>query len=892
MIYVLKLCYLWHADACCCLQIGVPKPCHDLLVRKADVLILNEKFQNMERYMSDSTSDVVCHLMMTGSRGSGKSELAQQYADWLVKNNWTSPVLAVMTINALTPNSFESSLKRVALQLGCLRAVEVASRISNKKQQLDILRDNIKYEMMLRPGWLLIIDNITLGTLEVAFGYLPLPGGQGWGRGRGRVLMTCTNEVAHQCSVNSKFYAKHHVECSLGISDSLDLLRLNTVVEEEEEEAAIQVAAVVQSNPMALAAVAHFKRASCTTWAQCLIAVEDQLGHSSEQRQSLCPAFFSRVLSMTVSVLLARNQALELPLHFLSLCSEEAVPLQAIKLFFKSTKTKKKARDCIEAVKSFPFVVMSEDGEGGLMLHLHTFLKAAILSTASEKYWLETRLSILLNSKICEDAVTNNKCTRSLIRQMLPHALYLVQSVAHQQSQLSSVQKMILADAWFYCGQCIDFLGADCSLLLNHLELQKQCFEKALDLHSKLNSTKSVQIAKELLELGLVCDDLSMPLEAKHHLLKAVSVAKSATSNHLIFRSLHVLGRILLDLGETKQAIVCLEECLSLHCNAVATNSVLRAAVLTLLGRGYKAFGLYDVAESLFTTALQICSKAVGHGYFSTKKVKCQVLAGLGRLYLEPSFLRIDKAMKLLQESLDIRIDLDGYTTQCTALTLTALGRAHLMKHEFDMAKLKLTEALAVQQQVLPMDHSDTAITLHILGNVECHMGNLSDGIRLLRESKAIKEQVTGAGSPKSTMFVSTDLANALLKVGQLNEALDLLQQALQAKRDQFGDAHIEVGIAYGCLHDAYSAVGNTCKASECLVHYGQIMQLQNAKKMAEAVVEKKSLAQSCLLIQIKKVETVLCSPTWSRRQKLILLTSAVVLIVGGVFLFMLLYLL
>jgi tetratricopeptide (TPR) repeat protein/DNA polymerase III delta prime subunit len=849
-----------------------------LLFRKADVLIINEKFQTLENF-SDSTGNIVCHLIVIGPKGSGKSELAYQYADYLVKEHGTSSVLAV---NAQTPNSFESSFKMLALQLGCLRAVELALQISNKKQQMEILCDNIKYEMVLRPGWLFIIDNITLHTVEVVLDYLPLLAAQGWGQGQ--VLMTCTNEVARHFSVNNNLYAEHRVDCSLSISDSLDLLRLNSVIEGEDEEASmIQVTAIVQSNPMTLAAIAHFKLVTSSNWAQCLTTVKDQLGCLSQQRQALSPAFFDKILSMTVLALMAKNRALECPLHFLSLCSEEAVPLQAIKLFLNSTRTKKQAKDCIEAVQSFPFVVVLED-EGGLLLHLHTFFKTAIQSTASKKYWLETRLSILLNLKISEDAVINKKYTRLLLRQMLPHVLYVVESVAHELPQLSSIQKMILADTWFNCGQCIDFLGADCSMLLNHLEVQKQCLEKALDLHSALNTTKSFQIATELLQLGLVCDDLNLPLEAKHHLLKAVDVAKSTTSSHLIFRSLHVLGRILLDLGETKQAIVCLEECLSSGFEAAATNSVLRAAVLTLLGRGYKSFGLYDVAESVFVTALQICQKAIGYGYFSPEKVKCQVLAGLGRLYLEPGLLQVDKAMEALQKSLDIRIDLDGYTSQSTALTLTALGRAHLMKHEFDIAKLKLTEALAVQREVLPRNHSDTAITLHILGNVECQMGNLSDGIRLLQESKAIKEQATSTDSPKSTMFVSTDLANALLKVGQLNKALDLLQRALQAKQEHFGDSHIEVGIAYGCLHDAYCAIGNTWKASECLVHYGRIMQVQNAKKMAKAVVEKKSLAQGCLVIQIRKMKT-LCTRAWSRRQKLVLLASALVLIVGGILL-------
>ena len=850
-----------------------------MLVWEEDLLLLDKKFRSIECSKSacTSTSGFVSLLLVTGATVSGKSELVRQYSEWLLQDmsrNFLNPITLVMFINAATPSSFESSLRLLAAHLGCLQAVKVASQFSNKKQQLKLLSDSIKYELMMQSGWLLIIDNLTNSTVEVALSYWPQTGAQGWGRGR--VIITCSNEVAsNSYSVERESCCDCKVGEKFTTAKCLALIRSITNIADEEEETVLKMIALIYNNPMALAAVAFSKCMSSANWWQCLESLERQISYLTEQ-ELVYATHLVAALSVMVSAVIASNHAANYPLQFLAVCSEEPVPLMAVEIFIKSKQ--KRVDCCIEAIQKFPFVLMSLDVEGKRMLHLHKAMKVAVMSMSSMRHWLEIRLSILGTLAMIEDYLNGNESTRRVTQQMLPHLIYMIKSVACEQSLLSNAQCKSLADAWFYCGQCIDFLGADCSLLLNHLELQRECFNNALSLHAQLKETKTVQIARELLELGLVCDDLNLPLEGKSYLVRAVDVAKSTGNIGLIFRSLHVLGRIFLDLGDTNQAILCLEECLSLH-NADIVSSVLRASVLTLLGRGYQAVGMCDIAESILMYALYLSSAAVGSGYFSSRRVRSQVLSGLGRLYLEPSCHKIDKATELLEESLHIRIDIDGYYTQCTALTLTGLGRIHLMKQEFDLAKLKLTAALVVLQQTLPADHSDTANALHILGNVEYRLGNLSEGIRLLQQSKAMKERVAGDVHPKITMFVSTDLGNAMLKSGRIDKALTLLLEALEAKRNQFGDYHVEVGIAYSCLHDVYRAAGDLQKASQCLIRSRHIMQVQSAKGIAAAAKEKKSLAQK----YIDKYEAI--KQTLSQMQTLIMyVVAGVVLAVLVIF--------
>ncbi|XP_062505662.1 nephrocystin-3-like [Corticium candelabrum] len=154
-----------------------------------------------------------------------------------------------------------------------------------------------------------------------------------------------------------------------------------------------------------------------------------------------------------------------------------------------------------------------------------------------------------------------------------------------------------------------------------------------------------------------------------------------------------------------------------------------------------------------------------------------------------------------------------GHDHPISAMTLTASSRAYLVNQQPLVAELQLREALCIQQLTLPENHSDKAITLNVLGNVAQQRGNLQEAVSLLDYSLEIRTAVFNSDH-QDIGYCKHDLAMALLRSGRADCAIPLLQDALRIKCQKFGNHHIEVAITYGCLAEAYKAIGD-CKQSK-----------------------------------------------------------------------------
>ena len=136
------------------------KPCHTFLPRTDEVRMLKDKFKTLKENNPGSVANTV---YITGDPASGKTQLAGQFGkEYYEVNKRKNKKIFVGT---LTVDNFLQSYLQIAHDLACVKdKAEVAIRSGqlDELESLKMLSQRVKKELRERPGWLLIIDGLTL----------------------------------------------------------------------------------------------------------------------------------------------------------------------------------------------------------------------------------------------------------------------------------------------------------------------------------------------------------------------------------------------------------------------------------------------------------------------------------------------------------------------------------------------------------------------------------------------------------------------------------------------------------------------------------------------------------------------------------------------------------
>lgn len=183
------------------------------------------------------------------------------------------------------------------------------------------------------------------------------------------------------------------------------------------------------------------------------------------------------------------------------------------------------------------------------------------------------------------------------------------------------------------------------------------------------------------------------------------------------------------------------------------------------------------------------------------------------------------------------------------AQMLDAVGRIHMQLGEFDAARAVFAEALSTRRDVLQEDHIDVATSLANIAAATRRLGDYAAAIRLQGQAIAIRRGVLGDRHPVTleTIYwqahglhesgatdaawpffdewisgvsgqpieVTPDRATQFLNLGQLllyrgdhDGAERLMRQAIDIRRDIFGERHASVANALSVLAGAHFTAG------------------------------------------------------------------------------------
>ena len=225
------------------------KPSHPIIRRVNDVTRILKKLDELQ----NESKGAISTIYLSGIPGCGKSQIARQVGQEIFDKRWREgeDLTFVASLNAETLDSLAESYCSLARHFGITdNALANLEASRNLPEKIEYLKTLIFSKTKQFSNWLIIVDNVV--DLSSVRGDLPPSGSKELGHGQ--VLIT-TQDIS---SIPFNAPLTYHESLSKGMhpDDAVDLLRHVSKIPYQEE--AEKVAEVLEYQPLALAAAAHY----------------------------------------------------------------------------------------------------------------------------------------------------------------------------------------------------------------------------------------------------------------------------------------------------------------------------------------------------------------------------------------------------------------------------------------------------------------------------------------------------------------------------------------------------------------------------------------------------------------------------------------------------------
>jgi serine/threonine protein kinase/tetratricopeptide (TPR) repeat protein len=235
-----------------------------------------------------------------------------------------------------------------------------------------------------------------------------------------------------------------------------------------------------------------------------------------------------------------------------------------------------------------------------------------------------------------------------------------------------------------------------------------------------------------------------------------------------------------------------------------------QAEILTVLGRLYRQFGVYDRAEELLGLALRSGEQVYG----AEHPRLAQTLTELGVVLTQKG--DYVAAADRLERALSMRRRLLGTEHADVAVTLVELARIYQDLGQNDRAEPLQREALGIRQRVLGPEDRETAVSLSGLASVLRLKGDLDGAEAMLRQVLDLNMRTRGAAHP-NTGSTWHDLALVAIDRGDHAGAESALRRSIEIQRNGLGDRHPNVAMALNALAHVHVAQRDYTAAAAAL---------------------------------------------------------------------------
>jgi len=229
---------------------------------------------------------------------------------------------------------------------------------------------------------------------------------------------------------------------------------------------------------------------------------------------------------------------------------------------------------------------------------------------------------------------------------------------------------------------------------------------------------------------------------------------------------------------------------------------LVQGKLMNTMGYVYESLGLYDPAQKLLETALDIRTKTLGPDDPDVATTLSDLAAVVWR---KGNFT---KAETLHKQALAIREKRFGRDSEEAATSLHNLGTLYWNQGNYEESRRLCERALAIREKVLGPEHADVASTLNSLGAIAYKEGNLKKAGEMWEQTLAIREKALGADHPLIAQSLN-NLAIVYTYTGEPKRAVPLLERVVKIQEKVLGANHPDLASGLMNLGDAISFSGD-----------------------------------------------------------------------------------
>ena len=260
--------------------------------------------------------------------------------------------------------------------------------------------------------------------------------------------------------------------------------------------------------------------------------------------------------------------------------------------------------------------------------------------------------------------------------------------------------------------------------------------------------------------------------------------------------------------GRFDEAIALKKQILADAMRIMGPNSPGASAARSNLAATYRDAGRLDEAITLYQENLDNVTRTLGLDHLETLASRHR-LAGAYR-----DAGRLDEAIPLFEQNLTDFTRLAGPDHPHTLASRGTLAGAYRDAERLDEAISLFEQNLEDRTRTLGLDHPETLASRHSLAGAYRDAGRLDEAIPLFEQNLTDFIRILGPDRPDTFTSRST-LAGAYQAAGRLDEAIPLFEQNLEDRTRTLGPAHPVTLTSRGNLANAYLAAGRSEEAKK-----------------------------------------------------------------------------
>ena len=743
------------------------EPAHEVIRRSKDITRLKKKMKDLE----DGSHQVVSTIYISGTPGSGKSQLARQLGQefFCTRSSDTDDPVFVATLNAESVEALADSYITLGKYLGVTEyslTNFVTEKREKPKETIQHLKISIAAKIRKFSKWLLIADNVV--ELKAIRSFLPQIASSEWGHGQ--VVITTQDSSTIPCNAPHTYHES--LNKGMDVEDAVELLKEVSQISDEAEQVE-SVAKVLEYQPLALAAAAFYVQTVVMNgspdyrWARYIEVLHEGQREATEELLASESSAYTKTMTTAIQIALKRavqsDEVLRQAFSFLSLCSSELLPVEAVVDFVKARIQSGLPQELIKAktLKSCLVLSTPADQQGPECLRLHNTVHEILKQGTTSKL----------------EPAERNQNLASAIKILAP-------LLKLEEEQFKTTRRGCLM---------LNKMTSHCKALLESAMRDFTCPKR--DLIKELTSIIALEeVVEWLCSTARSCnrlDDLA-PANTISEFACSLSKNVSGTLEGTRLKEMAFLtrGDVYRNVGKHQEAKEQYEEALKICFTTYGGWHPDTGFIYGKLGTVYHHTGHYNQAKDLFEKALDIYFSIYGQDTCQENTTVARLYYHLGSVHYTVG--KYKEAKGFHEKALAINKKIHGEEHADVADSYSQLGVVYHSLEEFKKAKQVHDMALVIRKKVFGELHTTISESYSHLAAISCSNGEFNTSKDFHVKALVIRRKVYGE-EHSAVVATYNNLGYVYLNNGELKQAKEYFEKALTIVKEIFGEDHPDV---------------------------------------------------------------------------------------------------